>query len=284
MMKEHDYIHLIKQALEEDLGSEGDVTSQAIFSNEIGEAVLLSKDTGVLAGAEVFTAVFKVVDPETSIEFSYKDGDPLSPGDKVARLSGKVCSLLTAERVALNFLSFLSGIASRTREFVDSAQKSGNLRILDTRKTIPGFRALSKYAVRMGGGTNHRMGLYDMVLIKDNHIDAAGSITEAVKRIKMKWADRFRIEVECRTLEDVKEALECGIDVIMLDNMDSDQIRKAVTIVAGRVECEVSGQMDEKKILEINRLGIDYISVGKLTKSVDAFDFSLDIQEIAKIQ
>ncbi|MBN2442076.1 MAG: carboxylating nicotinate-nucleotide diphosphorylase [Spirochaetales bacterium] len=278
IMKQEDYIPLIKQALDEDLSTQGDVTSQAIFSEESGKAILLSKDTGILAGAEVFTAVFRVIDPETSVSFSYDDGAALVPGNQVAALSGKVCSLLKAERVALNFLSFLSGIATRTNTFVRATARPGKVRILDTRKTLPCFRALSKYAVRVGGGTNHRMGLYDMVLIKDNHIDAAGGITEAVKRIKTKWAGEFRIEVECRTLDDVREALDCEVDVIMLDNMSLGQIKKAVTLINHKVKCEVSGQMDMKDIRQVSKLDVDYISVGKLTKSVDAFDFSLNIE------
>ena len=150
--------------------------------------------------------------------------------------------------------------------------------ILDTRKTIPGYRALSKYAVRIGGGVNHRMGLYDMILVKDNHIDAAGSITEAVRRVHAKWKNQFKIEVECRTIREVKEALECGIDIIMLDNMTEEQIKEAVKITEGRVKLEVSGQVDLDKIKHFKNTGIDYISIGKLTKSVDAFDFSLDIE------
>ena len=167
-MDKEDFIPLIKRALEEDLQNEGDVTSQAIFTNESGNAVLLSKDTGILAGELVFARVFHMIDKEVSVTFSFHDGDALVPGNKVAHLAGKVCSILQAERIALNFISLLSGIASRTNTFVNAAREKGNVCILDTRKTIPGYRVLSKYAVRIGGGTNHRMGLYDMVLIKDN--------------------------------------------------------------------------------------------------------------------
>lgn len=269
---------LIKRALKEDLSTSGDITSRAIFTKETGNAVLLSKDSGILAGASVFTRVFHMVDQRIEVSFLFQDGAALAPGDKVARLSGRIRSILKAERTALNFISLLSGIATRTNTFVKAASEKGKVCILDTRKTIPGYRVLSKYAVRTGGGTNHRMGLYDMVLIKDNHIDAAGGITEAVKRIKAKWGSRFRVEVECRTIEDVKEALACGIDVIMLDNMTSEQIIEAVHVAAGRVKLEVSGQMDIEKIKQVSNSGIDYISAGKLTKSVDAFDFSLDIE------
>jgi nicotinate-nucleotide pyrophosphorylase (carboxylating) len=282
-MKKADFIPLIKRALQEDLGSLGDVTSRAIFIKESGRAVLLSKDSGILAGALVFTEVFRRVDPKIQVSFSFQDGDHIAPGDRVALLSGRVRSILQAERTALNFLSLLSGIATRTNTFVNAALEKGKACILDTRKTIPGYRALSKYAVRAGGGTNHRMGLYDMVLIKDNHIDAAGGITKAVRKVRDQWGDRFKVEVECRTVEDVQEALGCGVDVIMLDNMSYDQIASAVHAVAihaaeGRVKIEASGQMDLENIRQISNSGIDYISVGKLTKSVDAFDFSLDIE------
>ena len=277
VMEKNNYLHLIDYALSEDLGEDGDVTSEAIFSMEKGKAVLLSKDTGVLAGSFLFSDVFARVDESVSFSFHKKDGDSLFPGDRVALLEGPVRSLLTAERTALNFISLLSGIATRTAQFVKAASDTGRAVILDTRKTIPGFRALSKYAVRMGGGHNHRMGLFDMVLIKDNHIDAAGGITRAVTRIKERWNDRFRIEVECRTLEEVKEALSCGVQVIMLDNMDPHEITAAVKVVDGKVKLEASGLMDLDKTGKISPLGIDYISSGMLTKSVTSFDFSLDI-------
>jgi nicotinate-nucleotide pyrophosphorylase (carboxylating) len=276
-MDADDYQRIIDLAIDEDLGSEGDVTSAAIFTSEKGHAVLLSRDHGILAGAFIFTGIFQRIDPEISVTFFYSDGDSLSLSDRVATVEGSVRCILQAERIALNFLSLLSGIATRTRKFVRAAA-SGKALILDTRKTIPGYRELSKYAVRVGGGKNHRMGLYDMILIKDNHIDAAGSITEAVKRVKTAWEDRYTIEVECRTLKDVQEALSCGVDVIMLDNMDSTTIKKAVDIAGGRIKCEASGNMDEERIKEVSSLGVDYISVGMITKSVKAFDFSLDME------
>jgi nicotinate-nucleotide pyrophosphorylase (carboxylating) len=275
-MNEADYGRIIDLAIEEDFGKEGDITSTAIFTSEKGRAVLLSRDEGILAGSFLFTGVFQRIDPEIHVTFYYSDGDSLSPSDRVATVEGVVQSILQGERIAINFLSLLSGIATQTSKFVKVAA-SGNAFILDTRKTIPGYRELSKYAVCVGGGKNHRMGLYDMILIKDNHIDAAGGITEAVKRVRKKWENRYTIEVECRTLDDVREALLCGVHIIMLDNMDSKTIKKAVEITGARAKCEASGNMDEERIKEVCRLGVDCISVGMITKSIKAFDFSLDI-------
>ncbi len=283
-MNPDDYQPLVKLALREDLGDRGDVTSNAIFSNETSRAVLVSKDTGVLAGAEVFSAVYREVDPTVAVEFKLKDGDYVKPGDTVAVVNGPVVSILTGERTAINFISFLSGIATATKRFVESAAASGKAVILDTRKTLPGFRNLSKYAVRAGGGRNHRIGLYDMVLIKDNHIDFSGSITRAVEQVRSKWGNEFRIEVECRTLDEVKEALVCHVDVIMLDNMKAEEVRTAVTMRSGigyghsedaGVEFETSGNMNIETTGIMSHAGVDYISVGSLTHSVKSFDFSL---------
>jgi nicotinate-nucleotide pyrophosphorylase (carboxylating) len=270
---------LIDQALEEDLGSEGDVTSIAIFGEEKGSLHLISKDTGILAGTDIFRKVFQRVDPDTRVNFIHNDGQPLKPGDIVAEISGRTDSLLSAERTALNFISFLSGIATGTKRLVDAARRHGKAQILDTRKTLPGYRALSKHAVKMGGGENHRMGLYDMVIIKDNHIDLAGSLTGAVDKVRGKWKDRFMIEVECRTMEDVKAALEAGADSIMLDNMAEDKVREAVRMVRSRpgksIKIEASGNMDMEKVKTMSAAGVDFISVGKITHSVRGFDFSL---------
>lgn len=269
------YLDLIKQAFLEDLGDDGDVTSESIFKDACSSVFLFSKDNGVLAGIQVFKDAFLEYDQTIKIEEYFKDGDILKPGDKIAAITGRVVSLLSAERVALNFLSLLSGIATRTSAFARAASESGKAVILDTRKTIPGFRKLSKYAVKTGGGTNHRMGLYDMVMIKDNHIDAAGSITGAVTLVREKWGDRFRIEVECRTLEDVEEAAALGVEVVMLDNMTKETMEQAVKLAAGRVKLEASGNMDLEKVKQLSSIGIDYISIGMLTKSVEAFDFSM---------
>ena len=281
-MNPDDYLPLLQLALREDLGDRGDVTTDAIFSGEVSTAVLLSKDSGTLAGAEIFVAVYKELDHDVSVIFHKTDGDFLQPGDTVALVNGPVASILAGERVAINFLSFLSGIASGTKRFVEAAAASGCAAILDTRKTLPGYRMLSKYAVRAGGGRNHRNGLYDMVLIKDNHIDFSGSITRAVERVRSRWGGEYRIEVECRTLEEVKEALACAVDVIMLDNMGEESVREAVSLKksTGRmenpgVEFEASGNIDLEAAGVMSGTGVDYISVGSLTHSAKCFDFSL---------
>jgi nicotinate-nucleotide pyrophosphorylase (carboxylating) len=269
---------LIDLALAEDLGAGGDVTSQAVFVDETVDAVLVSKDTGVLAGIEVFRRVFEKVDSNIMIEFLRSDGDALASGDTVAHVRGKTISVLSAERTAINFLAFLSGIATETSKFVSEASAGGRAVILDTRKTLPGYRELSKYAVRVGGGRNHRMGLHDMVMLKDNHIDRCGSISSAVHRVREKWGSMYRVEVECRTAVEVGEALDSGVDVIMLDNMDFDQMKSAVRLCDGRSETEASGNMELDRIRAVSSIVVDYISVGKLTHTVRAFDFSLKVR------
>ncbi len=277
-MQESEYNELIEIAIREDFGGNGDITSEAIFSDEKCTADLISKDEGILAGLFIFSAVFKYIDSSTRITFFCKDGDSISRGTRIAMVSGRAKSVLSAERIALNFLSFLSGIATKTKDSVNSALKGGKALILDTRKTLPGYRKLSKYAVKVGGGGNHRMGLYDMILIKDNHIDAVGSISEAVARTKQKWGSSYKIEVECRNLDEVKQAIENKVDIIMLDNMNHDIMKQAVITAKGNIPLEASGNMDIATIKAVSSLGVDYISVGMLTHSVKAFDFSLKIK------
>jgi len=275
-MNDPNFDVLLKLALSEDLGDVGDVTSRAIFDDkQITRAVLKSKDTGILAGLSFFGQVFRKVNQDIEVEPLKEDGEPLVPGDVVAVVKGPVASVLEAERTAINFISFMSGIATAAAEHIKAAEDNGHVVILDTRKTLPGYRTLSKYAVTMGGGKNHRMGLYDMVMIKDNHVDAAGGITAAVKKVREKWGELYRIEVECRTLHEVREALDCGVEVIMLDNMSPEMTEEAVGFRKGDVEFEASGNMDLEKIRVYNKTGVDYISIGKLTHSVAAFDFSL---------
>ncbi|OQY34632.1 MAG: nicotinate-nucleotide diphosphorylase (carboxylating) [Spirochaetaceae bacterium 4572_59] len=275
-MNDANFNNLLTLALSEDLGDTGDVTSRAIFDDsQTITAILKSKDSGVLAGLPFFGQVFRKVNQDIVVEEMKTDGDELEPGDIVAKLSGSVASILEAERTAINFLSFMSGIATITAEHIKAANDKGQVLILDTRKTLPGYRTLSKYAVSKGGGKNHRMGLYDMVMIKDNHADAAGGITSAVQKVRDKWGTLYRIEVECRNLEEVKEALDCAVDVIMLDNMTARETAEAVALRKGSVEFEASGNMDLEKIRRYNNTGVDYISIGKLTHSVTAFDFSL---------
>jgi nicotinate-nucleotide pyrophosphorylase (carboxylating) len=264
---------LLLSAFQEDFNNLGDVTGEAIFSEETDTFVLVAKQSGVLCGIKEFQTVFSNIDDEIDIRINFQDGDPISRGDEIAVLKGKVASILKAERTALNLISHLSGIATKTAQFVKAA--AGKAIILDTRKTLPGWRDLQKYAVRCGGGNNHRLGLYDMVMIKDNHIDAAGGITKAVEKIRKKWQDKFRIEVETRNLDEVREALDCKIDRIMLDNMDCETMKKAVGLIAGRCEIEASGNMTLDRIPQVADTGVDFISVGELTHSVTAFDFSL---------
>jgi nicotinate-nucleotide pyrophosphorylase (carboxylating) len=278
-MNESSFDLLLKLAIREDLSDLGDVTSRAIFSDETCRAGLYSKDTGVLAGSEYYTRVFARLDPDTRVSFHFQEGDILSPGDLVAEVEGKTLSVLTAERIALNFLGYLSGIATVTRRFCELRQ--GGTRVLDTRKTLPGYRELAKYAVVVGGGTNHRRGLYDMVMIKDNHIDAAGSIRQAVQRVRDHWGGRFKVEVECRNENEVREAVQAGADIIMLDNMSPESAARCLEIEHDGVAVEASGDMTLERIGEYMQIGLDYISVGKLTHSVRNFDFSLKIERDA---
>jgi nicotinate-nucleotide pyrophosphorylase (carboxylating) len=274
-MRESDYLPLLQLALREDLGDLGDVTSQAVVPERECAATLWSKDTGVLAGEEVFAAVFRAIDPDTRVRFNLHDGALLEKGQRVAEVGGKAVSVLSGERTSLNFISFLSGIATATRAALEGARVSGHAVILDTRKTLPGWRALSKYAVTVGGGRNHRMGLYDMVLIKDNHVDSAGSIAEAVRRVRARWGTQFAVEVECRTAAEVGDALAAGVDTIMLDNMEAAEMRREVERIAGRAKVEASGTMTPERIPAVSAAGVDFISVGAITHSVRSFDFSL---------
>ena len=264
---------LLDMALVEDLGNNGDVTAEAIFKDETCSFSLVSKDEGIICGIEIFKMVMARVDEKIKVKSFYSDGDAIHKGNIAASLAGPVVSILKGERTALNFLSHLSAIATKTFLFVKEAD--GKTKILDTRKTMPGYRGLHKYAVRCGGGTNHRMGLYDMVMIKDNHADAAGGILPAVQKIRAKWGSRYKIEVEARNFDEVKEALDCGADIIMLDNMTDDEMSEAVKYIAKRAKTEASGNMSFERIAGAASTGVTYISFGELTHTVKAFDFSL---------
>jgi nicotinate-nucleotide pyrophosphorylase (carboxylating) len=266
---------LIKQALSEDLGP-GDVTSEAaIPEGSESSAAMLAKQDLVLAGLPVACAVFRVLDPAIRVTSLAADGDRVSAGTKLAELSGNTRSLLAGERTALNLVQHLSGIATLTARYVE--QLAGlKARVLDTRKTLPGLRQLEKYAVRTGGGTNHRMGLYDMVLIKDNHIKAAGGIAQAMEAVRKKTRG-LRIEVETSDLREVNEALSCRADIIMLDNMPLDLMREAVRLINGRALVEASGNVTLETIRSIAETGVDFISSGSLTHSAPAADISMKI-------
>jgi len=267
---------LIEHALAEDIGP-GDITTEAIIpETSTSSAVMLAKQELVLAGLEVSREVFHLLDPHIRFTAFAKDGDRVNPGTEIAKLSGSTRALLVGERVALNLLQHLSGIATLTAEYVE--QLSGTkAQVLDTRKTLPGLRQLEKYAVRMGGGRNHRMGLYDMILIKDNHIKAAGSITKAVESAKKK-AGQLKIEVETSNLVEVREALAAKADIIMLDNMPLDLMREAVKIINGQVLVEASGNVTLVTLRGIAETGVDFISSGSLTHSAPAADISMKIK------
>ena len=268
-----DISELIKTALYEDINGREDITSSAIFEDEQDHFYLISKDMGILCGIDIFEKVFKTVDPSCKIKIEISDGARIEKNMIIAKIYGRVAAILQAERTALNFLSHLSGIASKTDKFVREA--AGRSTILDTRKTLPGLRELQKIAVRCGGGENHRMGLWDMVMIKDNHIDAAGGIQKAVQKVRERWGTKYEIEVETRDLDEVKEALQSGANRIMLDNMSIETMQKAVELINGKTETEASGNMILERISKVSLTGVDYISVGELTHSVKAFDFSL---------
>jgi nicotinate-nucleotide pyrophosphorylase (carboxylating) len=267
---------LLRAALEEDIGA-GDITTDAIIAPDaIGKAILLTRERIVLAGLPVFERTFKLLDPLIGIEDYYTDGQVVPAGVRICLLSGSLSVILKAERTALNFIQRMSGIATLTKEYVEKAG-SEKVKVLDTRKTAPGLRSFDKYAVLMGGGFNHRFGLYDAILIKDNHISAVGSISRAVHLAKKKASKNFKVEVEIENPDRVEEAITAGADSILLDNMSIDQIRDAVRIAAARILLEVSGGVNLENINEIARTGIDFISVGALTHSVRAVDLGLEL-------
>ena len=268
--------HLINLALEEDAGL-GDVTSRAIFSaKHRSRAVIDAKQDLVICGLEVAARVFARVDPALKAKLLARDGDRVKKGANVLRVEGPTASLLTAERTALNFLQRLSGIATQARRYADAVKSTG-VRIVDTRKTTPGFRALEKYAVRTGGCFNHRSSLGEHVLIKDNHIAAAGSLTKAVQLCRAAAPHLAKIEVEAKTLAEVREALRANADVILLDNMTPDQVRTAVVVIAGAATVEVSGGVRFETLRDYALPGINVISVGALTHSAIAADLSLNL-------
>ena len=271
-----DVAQMVRVALAEDVKT-GDATSLSTLSPELQiRAVVTAKAPGVVAGLDVATEVFAQLDRRITFQPSIDEGSAVVPGDRVAEVSGPAIAVLAGERTALNFLQRMSGIATATRRFVDSVRGT-NAIILDTRKTAPGLRMLDKAAVRAGGGQNHRMGLYDMVLVKDNHIDACGSITAAVVRVREGQFAALPLEVECRTEADVREAVALSPDRILLDNMDMDQVRSCVGIVAGRVPLEVSGNVTLDNVAAYAQTGVAFISVGALTHSVRALDLSLQV-------
>lgn len=268
---------LVNLAISEDIG-EGDITSRAIFNaDNVSEGVIRAKQQGMFCGSDVAKIVYEIVDPKVSVRALVRDGDAIAVGDAVISVSGPTISVLSGERITLNFIQRMTAVATRTSGVVSLLQGTG-IALLDTRKTLPGFRKLDKYAVKTGGGMNHRMGLYDMVMIKDNHIRAAGSITRAVSLVRERYGTRYKVEVEAETLDNVAEAVASGANIIMLDNMDTIMMRSAIVLINRRAQIEVSGNMDEKRIREISGLDVDFVSMGSLTHSVAAFDLSMDFK------
>lgn len=268
--------NLITMALEEDVGP-GDVTTDHLVApHALGRGVIVAKEALVIAGLETARRVFERIDAAVDFHAHVEDGTRVDPGNTVVTLNGPLAALLVGERTALNFLQRLSGIATNVRNYM-TVLEGKNVKLLDTRKTTPGWRELEKYAVRAGGGTNHRMGLYDAVLIKDNHIAAAGGISVAVERIRSAVPEGMTIEVETTNLDEVQEALDAGAHIIMLDNMDLGRIKAAVQLVDRRAKLEVSGGITHEHLSDLADTGIDFISSGALTHSARAVDLSMRI-------
>ncbi|MDD3052423.1 MAG: carboxylating nicotinate-nucleotide diphosphorylase [Candidatus Cloacimonetes bacterium] len=264
---------IIEEAIFEDLGN-GDITTECLdLGPEMSVAFFVAKEAGVIAGLDIAFKVFTYIDPEVKCVAYKKDGDQVEANTEIAKITGRSASLLKAERVALNFLQRMCGIATSTRKYSKKIENT-KTKLLDTRKTTPLLRSLEKYAVRVGGGFNHRFGLYDMIMIKENHIRAAGSITEAVKRVKHNDTSH-KIEVETTNLEEVDEAVKSGADRIMLDNMDIETMQSAVAKYTGQTEFEASGNVNLDNIEKIASTGVDFISVGAITHSYKSMDISL---------
>jgi nicotinate-nucleotide pyrophosphorylase (carboxylating) len=274
-MKEDVTDMLIETALKEDM-PKGDITSESVIPAESeSKAIILAKEEGILAGIDVAERVFSKIDPSVVFKKNLNDGQKFSKGQTLATIQGSSISLLKGERIALNFLQRMSGIATATQKFVRMLQGK-ETKILDTRKTTPGLRSLEKYAVRMGGGVNHRFNLSEMVLIKDNHLRIVGSISQAVKSAKERIKPGVRVEVEATSIEEVQEAVQSGADMIMLDNMTKEAMKEVVKRVKGKVPLEVSGKVSLRRIKEIASLGVDFISVGSLTHSYKSVDISIE--------
>ncbi len=270
---------VVAAALKEDIGS-GDITTQFTVNPEVKAiGVIVSKEEGILAGIDAAQRVFKLVDEKVEVHFRLKDGDTLGAGTAIAEIKGSACSLLTAERVALNFLQRMSGIARLTAQFVEKV-KGTRAKILDTRKTTPNLRILEKHAVVAGGGHNHRMGLYDQILIKDNHIALGGGIRNVLKSVRNMDSGKLFVEIEVKSLHQLKQVLAFKVNRVMLDNMSLDDIRRAVVAVDGQCELEVSGNVTLDTVRELAETGVDYISVGSLTHSYSSVDINMKIRSI----
>ena len=265
---------LIRMALQEDITSE-DVSTNAVMPTATkGTVELIAKEDGVIAGLDIYARVFTILDEKTEIDFHCKDGDEVKKGELMATVTGDIRVLLSGERVALNYLQRMSGIATYTRQ-VAKLLEGSKVTLLDTRKTTPNCRVFEKYAVRVGGGCNHRYNLSDGVLLKDNHIGAAGSVTKAIQMAKAYAPFVRKIEIEVETLEQVKEAVEAGADIIMLDNMTPEVMKQAVELIDGRAQTECSGNIAKENIQKIREIGVDFVSSGALTHSAPILDISM---------
>ncbi len=272
-----EYREIVRRALDEDIGS-GDVTTEAtVGADRRARGVFLVKADCVVAGLDVALEAFRLLDPGIGATVHRRDGDRCQAGEEIAEVSGPARALLVGERTALNFLQRLSGIATRARRFVDAA--GGRIVVLDTRKTTPGLRVLEKYAVRAGGAANHRAGLFDAVLIKDNHIRLAGGVAEAIARMRESQPG-MPIEIEAQSLDEVDAALAAGVEILLVDNMSTDEIRAAVTRARGRAKVEISGGVTLERIPELAATGADFVSVGALTHSAPAVDISFELEPL----
>lgn len=270
-----DIKNIIKAALKEDLGRKDVTTRGCIPRRKKIRAEVIARDKGIFCSLGIPRRIFSVIKAPVKVD-SVKEGSRVKKGDRLLVLEGDARAILSTERVLMNFLQQLSGVATEANLY--ASKTTGNTKILDTRKTLPGLRRLQKYAVKCGGAKNHRNGLYDMILIKDNHIKIAGSIKEAVRRIRKKYGYRYRTEVECTKISEVKEAMETDCEWIMLDNMTDDKMRKALNIINGEKITEASGNMNPDRIRPVSKLGVDYISVGSMTHSYKALDMSMRIK------
>jgi len=269
------YRDLVRQALEEDIGRADITTRATIDPDQRARAIVLAKSSCVIAGIDVAAEAFRQLDPDASVTVHHPDGSRCDEGTVVAEIKGRAAALLTAERTALNFLQRLTGIATLTRQFVDRA--AGRITVLDTRKTTPLLRELEKYAVRVGGGTNHRHGLHDGILIKDNHVRLAGGVQQAIERMR-ESGESLPIEVEAQTLAQVDDALAAGAEIILLDNLSNPEIFEAVTRCRGRAKTEISGGVTLARMVDLAASGADYVSIGALTHSAPAADLSFEIE------
>jgi len=270
-------LEIIDNAINEDIWT-GDITTEAVVNEDcMGEGILLAKESGVIAGLEVAKLVFQSIDNEIKFQSLAAEGDYVKSGTEIAQVRGKAKSFLTAERLALNFLQRMSGIATKTAKY-EELVGDYDVRIVDTRKTTPGLRILEKYAVQVGGGDNHRLGLYDAVMIKDNHISAAGGIKEAVEKARTNVPHTMKIEVETESLDEVKEAVAVNADIIMLDNMSTGLMKEAVELVDNQTIVEASGGITAATIKEVAATGVDVISLGTLTHTIKSLDINLDLK------